>query len=250
MKMLDHREEGLNLVQVMDVYIQVPGDLPHHEYNDTLTIRSSRDSFWLNDETEYKIETFESDTIPEKTTIDGFSFSALRHFTTFERYLHVRLGEKETYICILGKNGWKFPMAFKHKTQVEGDILTRRVTIAPVEEMEAYLEKLFHAPFDALEITRLPAYYKHKKRVICLDEAVGQVYGVSHSLSRPLKKDLPSLGQMEIEFWSRIVPEGEIPEPMIDPASYDRLIRLMENRLTGDYTAPGRTKTEWLKQLI
>ena len=249
MRMLNHREDGLNLVQVLDVFIEVPGDLPHREYNDTLDIRSSKNSFWLNDETEYKIETEDTDAIPSDVTLEGFAFSGMKHFTTFERYLKVRHGEQETYICILGKKGWKLPMAFKHKEQVSGDVLTRRVIIAPYEEMEAYLEKLFQCPFDSLEITRCPAYYKHKQRVICLDETNGQVYGVSHSYSRPLRKDLPPLCEIEIEFWSRIVAEGEIPDPMIDMESYHRLIALIENRIKGAYTAPGRTKTEWLKQL-
>ena len=249
MRMLDHREKGLNLVQVLDVFIEVPGNLPHSEYNDTLNIRSSENSFWLNDETEYKIETEDADAIPSEISIEGFAFSGKKHFTTFERYLKVRHGERETCICILGKKGWKLPMAFKHKEQVAGEILTRRVTIAPYEEMEAYLEELFHCPFLSLEISRYPAYYKHKQRVICLDETNGQVYGVSYSYSKPLKKSLPPLGEIEIEFWSRIVPEGEIPDPMIDMDSYLRLIALIENRITGSYMAPGRTKTEWLNQL-
>lgn len=74
MKMLFSNQPQQNLVKVQDVFITVPGKKKHIEYNNTLNIRSSTNSFWTNDEVEYKIETENYD-IPTTVTIKNFSFS-------------------------------------------------------------------------------------------------------------------------------------------------------------------------------
>jgi len=70
-----------------------------------------------------------------------------------------------------------------------------------------------------------PAYYKTKHRCVCLDEEIGQVYGVSYSWSRPLKKEIAPFGEIEIEFWSRIVKAGETAE--MDENACLKLIRFL-----------------------
>lgn len=248
----DFNLSQVSVVPVQDVFVCVDDTMPYQEYNPSLRIISASDSFWETDEIEYKIETTEGELLRNIAgkEINRFQFSNINSFTTYERYYRCDYGQQTEWICILGKKNWKKRMAIKHKRKLAGSILKRHVNILPYtqERFVDYIEKLFGVPFAYIRITTLPVYYKKKERLICIDQDIGQLYGVSYSYSKPLQKSLDRLGEIEIEFWSRILPVGDKSE--VDYNSYDRLIETLEKQLTTQYTAPGRTKVEWLNQLI
>lgn len=229
------------------VYINADDEDIYNEYNDSLSLISSENSFWITDEIEYKIECPGGfvDSFENKK-LGRFVFGKKNHQTTYERYYRLDSNNKTDYICILGKKNWKRPMAIKHKIITAGRILTRKVEIVPYSDeiFRNKVESLMEVPYNDVLITQMPVYYKSKDRVVCVDQDIGQVYGVSYSYSVPLSKKLEPLGELEIEYWSRIVKSGQ--SATVDYESFNILISLIKNIVGGK--SPGRTKIEWLEE--
>ncbi len=242
----------LNIVYVLDICVYIESNIieKYQEYNPTLHMISSDNGFWVTDETEYKIETNDGLEVIRRIACsnkDRFIFSHINTFSNFERYICYQVNGHKEYIDILGKKNWHIAMGIKHKVKTPGPELTRHVHILSFNMLEKYVEHLFDTDYNSVMQERLPAYYKTKERCICLDIRTGSLYGVSYSLSKPLKKSIPSLSEIEIEFWSRLIKENE-SGVLIDIDSYYKLIKIIESEINDENRSPGRTKIEWLEQ--
>ena len=248
-----------NLVFVIDicVYVLTNSKIMYEESNDSLAILSSQDCFWCVDEIEHKIETLNKVNLLSdlrNTTRSDFSFSDISSETCFERYYEYRLNEKIEYIAILGKRNWKRKRAIKHKKFLRDNPLTRRVHILDYHKLNGFLVALFgFIDTNKLERKKLLSYYKKKERVVCLDRTEGILYGVSFSQSKPLRKDIKPLNQIEIEFWSFLKPRDElqsIAQSNIFESRFHILVDCIANMISEDIIFPAKTKIEWIKEEI
>ena len=82
---------------------------------------------------------------------------------------------------------------------------------------EAVVED-FGAPHGVpVRITRLRPFYKRKARAVCVHRRYGVVFGVSIDHAKPV--GLPAeLSQIEVEYWSTLLPKTAAPDPAALPA--------------------------------
>jgi len=244
------------------VYTLSRSDALHIEYNPTLTLRSSANSFWTVVEIEQKFDLESRLDAPEDLfstmILPGFDVGDPTTETTFERYCEATLGTRRAHLVLLGKRGWRRPPAIKYKVRVPGQILSRRVTIEPLEQdrIHGALREMLGPDGDRATLRSLPAYFKRKTRSVCVDTASGCVFGVSYGLATPLSKRVSPFAQAEIEYWSRIVPGSDRDARQNDTelmwTSFHRLIQAFSGVLRArgiGFDLASTTKIDWLSSL-
>ncbi|WBW94867.1 hypothetical protein [Oceanirhabdus sp. W0125-5] len=233
------------------------------EYNPTFNLYSSKESFWTVEEIEYKLDVLPKEKFDfkefkklfEENNEGNYYSGEIATVNSFERYLNLKTTGKETYLVLLGKKGWKRKQAIKTKKTKIGDILTRTVKITELnkENFVNCVEELTGEEFSNVEMNYMPSFYKRKDRVVCVDKKNGYVFGVSYSQAQTIDKTKSKFNQIEVEFWSRIVADGEPSEFSWDKVkeSHFKLIKDIQNKLTkANYTyVQGEKKYEWLSKL-
>ena len=248
-----------NLVLIINIYAYAVSDKieSYCEFNDSTKMLSSENSFWVTDEMEYKIETGVPVSIESIIALvhnGRFCFSKALSQTCFERYYKYVQASHYEYIDILGKRNWKRPMALKHKKLLKTKpVLTRLVNLLPFSEenLDAYINSLFDRSLPVVRY-KLDPFYKKKNRLICIDTNEGTVFGVSDSVSTPLSPKRRNLNQIEIEYWSKIIPSSDRDKmngtEAIDYDVFFELIDCIKEQINVLYNAPGCMKTEWLEE--
>jgi hypothetical protein len=229
-----------------------------YEYNPTTAVISSDGPFWVSKEVEYKIET--ENFVPMEQLLTRihskhYVFSAPVAQRSFERYYKYTDGINTEYIDILGKKGWKKPMALKHKKMLPNNpILARKMYLLPYsrEKCDELVLSSFR-DYESVSIHKLDPFYKVKERSICVDVNRGIVYGVSSSKAEPLTKRRRKLYQIEVEYWSRIVSDIDMIRENfegdgIDYKGFFELINLIDGSLNIKKKSPGCRKVEWLEE--
>ncbi|GHV36502.1 hypothetical protein FACS18949_15970 [Clostridia bacterium] len=247
----------LNIVRIQDVLaFRVDSTIERlKEFNPTLNMLSEEGGFWVTDETEYKIEVGNDINVLDGVAnreISDYSFSDLCEFANYERYVKCYNDQQCIYISILGKKNYKRAMGMKCKTKKDAPILTRHVEILPysLDSFNEYMQTKLSMPYSSINQLHLPAYYKKKRRLICLDRKQGLVYGISNTISRPLTLKISEFHEVEIEYWSRLVygnQEVTSADFPYDLSRFNDLINLVLSNINGVKHHPGRTKIEWLE---
>lgn len=259
----DNQEAYLHLLNVAGtlVYKVVFSIAEVGEYNPSLALQNSENSFWTVNETEYKIdlkgdkkfsfETFKG--LFEDCYFGGVETGCVETTNSFERYIEVESPSAQGYFVLLGKKGWKKEPAIKYKQPRASAILTREVSIKALnkENLIETIENLGNQPIEDTQLRQYPAFYKRKDRVVCIHQETGFIYGLSYSEAKTMGKSVNYFNQIEIEFWSQMVDLDKIPQNywQLVEKNHFELIDLIERRLRSNgfkYKAPGRKKHEWL----
>ncbi len=248
------------------LYALSKGPGPYCEYNPDVEIRSPEYGFWSAIEIEYKIDILTPQKmrgVLESIQFNGFAHGPVTTEKSFERYkmlrpVNVQVSKPYPYIAILGNRNSRRPMAIKCKKTRFGKILTRKVQLLPFNEAnlkEAAAFVMGHQPIE-VNLVDLPAFWKTKSRVVIVDKKLGYVYCLSYNIAIPLRRSGTPFSQIEIEYWSKLVPENLSPEDKSMKQnlyeSYDRLIQETTahlERTQVKYSSPGRTKYDWLSTL-
>ncbi|MHC1747159.1 MAG: hypothetical protein AB9856_02075 [Cellulosilyticaceae bacterium] len=255
----------LNVCKVVNTLCYKVSSSPEvmEEFNPTLKLECSEDSFWSVNETEYKIDVNPSKDFSfnhfkqlfEEVTVQHFDMGKIQRTNSFERYLELEARGKKDYLVLLGKKGWAKKPAIKLKKQAQGDILTRTVKILELtkENLINSIEELTQNEYQDVAIRRFPSFYKTKDRVVCIDHKRGYIYGLSYSEAKTLSKDNQCFNQIEIEFWSQLISSNEAKDINWENVrlSHQEIILAIEEQLTNesfDYNAPGGRKYDWLSQ--
>ncbi|WP_288174864.1 hypothetical protein [Sporofaciens musculi] len=248
-----------NLVFIINIYVYAISDEieSYCEFNGSTKMLSSENSFWITNEVEYKIETSMPISIESIITLvsnKDFCFSGILSQTSFERYYKYMQGFHFEYIDILGKKNWRRPMALKHKKLLKTEpILKRHVNLLPFSEdaLDKYINSLFDVSLPVVR-QKLDSFYKKKNRLICIDINRGTIFGVSDSVSVPLSPKRRNLNQIEIEYWSTIIPSSNVDKmndmEAIDYDIFFDLIDYIKENIGVSYKTPGCMKTEWLEE--
>lgn len=255
----------LNVCKVVNTFCFKISYYPEEmvEFNPTLKLECSEHSFWSVNETEYKIDVKPREIfnfscfkkIFEEVQIKHFDTGCVQRTNSFERYLELNSNQKKQYLVLLGKKGWPKKPAIKVKKQEQGEILTRKVKILELTEQNLIhsIEELTQSHYKDVEIRKLPAFYKTKDRVVCIDNKRGYIYGLSYSEAKTLSKENQHFNQIEIEFWSQLISKQDPNQFDWENVrlSHEELILAIEAELikqSFNYNAPGGRKYEWLSQ--
>ncbi|GKX65202.1 hypothetical protein [Inconstantimicrobium mannanitabidum] len=260
------RKKYINILKVVNTLCYKISDSIEtlSEFNPTLKMECSKNSFWSVNETEYKIDVYPTDKFSfskfnamfENVNIENFETGAIQCTNSFERYLELQSDNIKDYLVLLGKKGWSKKPAIKFKEKEEGEILTRRVKILELnkENLIESIEQITKENYKNVQIDKLPPFYKRKDRVVCIDQKRGYVFGVSYSEAKTATKDSSMFNQIEVEFWSKLISGNA--NPNIDwedvNISHKELIKAIEKTLVKEnfkYRAPGGRKYDWLSQL-
>jgi hypothetical protein len=239
------------------------------EYNPSLEIQNSKNSFWksLEIEKKYNLEKDARDLIRhlvyEKDSHLDFSNSV--EDTTFEHYFKVISSSKVYYFVKLGKKNWKRKVAIKYKKlsseNFDNDLINSRQTMISEYNRTNYIRAindLLGKDINNHRINSLTPFYKHKSRVVCIDKINGTVWGVSSDISIPLSADKESLlKQIEIEYWSQLTKKDRYKKNKMYKymakknfkESLSFLTRYIENLLRKNnigYQESLQSKSEWI----
>lgn len=233
------------------------------EFNPSLKLKSSVDSYWEFEEVEYKLDILpthkfsflEFKRLFENIDIANYESGEISRETTFERYLSLETVSLRNYIVILGKKNWRKKRALKTKQLISDNILTRRVNICPlsIENFKSELKKLMYVNLEEIKVEFFPAFYKKKERIVFVHKLYGYVFGVSYSEAKTMTHRKSRFNQLEIEYWSKLVETDSDKE--IDKEQLKRVhVNLVEEikthlRINGFCTLRGGTKYEWLSCL-
>ncbi len=195
------------------------------EVNPDLQILDAKSAFWHSVECEAKINAGlpldRFGELLEELAGDAFSFGPLSHSLSYERHFLLDAGGAEAYVVRLGKRNDKRKVAIKFKeTQGERNgILLRSM------KLEEWSPAAFNAVVEGfgarhgapVRIKPLRPFYKRKARAVCVHRRHGVVFGVSLDRSKPA--GLPAeLSQIEVEYWSTLLPKGGAPDPAALPS--------------------------------
>lgn len=256
----------INILKVVNTLCYKVSDSEEElfEFNPTLKMECSKDSFWSVNETEYKIDVYPRDKFSfghfhamfENVNIDGFETGEVQCTNSFERYLELQSKDMKDYLVLLGKKGWTKKPAIKFKQKEEGDILTRRVQILELNKKNLIesIEQITKEKYERVQLNKFPAFYKKKDRVVCIDKKRGYIFGVSYSEAKTVTKDSSRFNQIEVEFWSKLINKNESTNINWEDVniSHQELVKAIEETLLKQnfkYKAPGVRKYDWLSQL-
>ncbi len=193
----------------------------------------------------------------------GFPKSESSVTTSFEQYVmlnNVRAGQISArgYAVIHERIG-EPPNAIKYKVRIPGRILSRKVTILDysegnVQKVERLLSGRECMPFESRLC--LPTFSKSKKRCTVIDASHGFIFGVSYAISRVTTNAEQKLGQVEVEYWSRLAPVDfhcdQSTFRLQRNRSHRRLVDAVRSVLIGAgfiVDEQQTTKIEWLRAL-
>ena len=250
-----HPAEGETVGQVeichAPVFYRTYLSLPTVEINDDLTVLDSTHCFWDTVEYELKIDMAPCDVasvlrFAVEALQRDYSPSEVSHFRSYERHCLVRKQAAATHCVRLGKKGWRIQKAIKIKAPWEPP--GRRVSIGP------YSESAWAGLIEGAEtVTEYPAFYKDKYRYVLVNRQTGSVFGVSGSATRFLSKRYPNKYEIEVEYWSNLLPLGT---PHRFDSENERELRAIIRAITEQlskghvpWTYPGVKKIDWLGTL-
>lgn len=224
--------------------------LPLIEVNDDLTIYDPLNCFWTTIEYELKIDIAKCNpldilenirnVLEEKYTISNISFQK-----SYETHFEVAKQASVLHCVKLGKKNWKIKKAIKVKTAY--DDLGRKVSIVPYSKQN--LDKIFQ---DAT-IKQYPSFYKDKYRYILVNRHSGSVFGVSCSATNLLTKKTYDKYEIEIEYWSNLLPLNSNhrfdEENKKELYSIANIITNYLSSIDIKYAFPGVRKIEWLRSI-
>lgn len=225
--------------------------LPLVEVNDDLFISESQNSFWSTVEYELKIDIEECNAFDILEGIkcileENYTISKISFQKSYETHCEVIKKTSISHCVKLGKKNWKMKKAIKVKTVY--DDLGRQVSIVPYSESNwnAILQ-------DAIQIKQYPSFYKDKCRYILVNKHIGSVFGVSSSATNFLAKKAPNKYEIEIEYWSNLLPLDARhrfdEENRKELYSIAHIITdyLLSNNIKHSF--PGVRKIEWLRSI-
>ncbi len=266
----EYTEQGnkkyINILKVVNTLCYKVSDLKETliEFNPTLEMECSNNSFWSVNETEYKIDVYPRERFGfsqfhnmfKNVDIKNFQMGDVECTNSFERYLELQAENRTDYLVLLGKKGWPKKPAIKFKQKEEGDILTRRVKILELNKKNLIqsIEEITKEKYDKVQINRFPPFYKKKDRVVCIDKTRGYIFGVSYSEAKIVTKNNSRFNQIEAEFWSKLINQNEDND--IDWGDVDRshreLVEAIQHKLINEnfeYKSPGGRKYDWLSEV-
>lgn len=224
---------------------------PLVEVNDDLHIRNSQNSFWDTIEYELKIDVEPCDIAAVLSGAIGalgqeYSISSLFHQKSFEKHYEMQVDTESMHVVRLGKSSWKIQKALKIKTPY--DQTGRRVSILPysIAEWDKLVEK-------AALVRGYPSFYKDKYRYILVNKQTGSVFGVSGSGTKFFSKGYPNKYEIEVEYWSNILPLGS--RHRFDEKNKEELYAIVKaiqgylSECNVQSVFPGVKKNEWFRKL-
>ncbi len=136
--------------------------------------------------------------------------------------------------------------ALKIKTPY--DQTGRRVSILPysIAEWDKLVEK-------AALVRGYPSFYKDKYRYILVNKQTGSVFGVSSSGTKFLSKRYPNKYEIEVEYWSNLLPLGS--QHCFDEKNKEELYAIAKSiqaylsECNVQWIFPGVKKNEWFRKL-
>ena len=252
--------EVITVLNIQNEFVYCRGNKPHgiREYNRDLQLFSSIGTArWRFKEIEYKFnilnkEEFLYQLFPD-LTFSGFAISRspqLFHSVETMFYPH-----PDSYFSLLKWEDETTYNAIKiKKTVSKRPILTRDTLI--VDYSPHRLSQVF--TLFGIDENRFlyhsSTFIKKKQRHIAVDCDNGFVYGVSYNISR---LDNHLFCQVEIEFWSKIVPQTAQPidlagDSATQLASHEKLIKCMCHYLSDrgiSFNIDQIQKKEWLQTI-
>ena len=234
-----------------NLYYFAKDSLPLVEVNDDLAVHNSQNSFWDTVEYELKIDIEPCDIAAVLTgAVEAlgrdYSISSLYHQKTFEKHYEIQTDTQSIHAVRLGKSSWNIQKALKIKMPYNQ--MGRRVSIQPysIEIWDKLVEK---ADF----VRAYPSFYKDKYRYVLVNKQTGGVFGVSSSGTKFLSKRYPNKYEIEVEYWSNILPLGS--QHRFDDDNQEELyaivrgiqVYLSEHNVQGVF--PGVKKNEWFRKL-
>lgn len=237
-----------------------------YEYNPNVDVVCKKWCRGTYIETEYKINVL-SCHIEFFSLFDNINFA---HFSkgvssvmpSFEEYFYYILEKRNSiitpYYVIIHESKTSGPNAIKFKTISRGEILTRKVSLIDYtqENLNYTKNTLLSGASKILEgPIKLPTFNKTKKRFPVLDEENGLIYGVSYSISQLTTWPFKKFCQIEIEYWSQLIPKGvnngQAASCKQRNISYQKLIKSIIQELTKNdisFDEKQTTKLEWLQR--
>lgn len=226
-------------------------DQPLIEVNDDLRIHNSKNSFWDTVEYELKIDIAPCDILAVLTgavcSLEGeYTISTIFHQKSFEKHYEIQKDTKTIHAVTLGKTSWKMQKALKVKTPY--DEIGRKVSIRPysIAEWDKLVEKADY-------VQAYPSFYKDKYRYILVNKRTGSVFGVSSSATKFLSKHYPNKYEIEVEYWSNILPLGA--RHRFDENNKEELYTIVQviqrylSKQNVSWSFPGVKKNEWFRKL-
>lgn len=244
-----------NKIKICDDYVQINNlisDVKWSEINDDLFIEDSKNSFWHTIEYEMKIDIYHN-SIEEllsnlKAELLEYDSSKIYFLNSFEHCYEATDGNLRVYYVILGKKNFKKKKAIKVKEI--NDRLGRKVSILEYSQqnINSFLKSCFSNKF---KTKSYPAFYKKKYRCILVHKINGSVYGLSISKTNFLKKSLQNKVEIEIEYWSNIMPVNQShkfdKENLKEMEDILKIIIIYLRKHNIKYKYPGVRKSEWFK---
>ena len=228
-----------------------PNNTTLQEVNDDLCVVDSNNNFWTTVEYELKIDVEYCDIQAVLVRVansmaDVYSLSQIAHQKSYEK--HYKIAETSGWMhCVqLGKKGWSVQKAIKSKTA--HNTLGRNVTIQPYSR-QAWEQILC----DATQIQKFPVFYKDKYRFVLVNKQTGSVFGISGSKTKFLSPKYANKCEIEIEYWSNLLPKGSQHKfDQSNQAELDYIVQRTTQKLTDEkilWNFPGVRKIDWLEGL-
>ena len=234
----------------------------YEECNDAFSLISSSRAHWHTLEIEYRL-TFASAphvfvSSLHKTIRSHFTYGLPIRDVSTERYFRVRSPNGARYIITMPPNiSLGYPANMKYTEPLYG----RNPSISRYHILP-HTPSTFAAAIGVLSQTQFPpsviplaTITKRKTRVVAVDGRTGHIFGVSgHTVTLPHQSI--HLQQLEIEYWSRLLPRGARSFPLNNTV-LDRTLRSLVKSIRRYLTirnihfrAMGLTKAKWLESVL
>lgn len=254
-------DEIVTILHIQNEFVYSKGCFPYGicEFNNSLCmLDNSGSARWRFQEIEYKINVLnkEEEFYHIFTHLDLPGFSVTRLPQEFHSVETMYYPYADSYFSLLR---WKNEQAYNaikiKKTIATEPILTRDTLIIDYTPKHlSYVYLVFGTNPDDF-LSHSSSFVKKKQRHIVIDNAKGYIFGVSNNLSH---SNDHVFCQIEIEYWSRLVPkQSPIPANLHDDSpdrleSHFRLINRMYEFLRRHNTSYNNIqlqKSVWLKSI-
>ncbi|MBU0975485.1 MAG: hypothetical protein ABIE03_02615 [Patescibacteria group bacterium] len=222
----------------------------YRESNEDAKIKSSKLALWKIIEIEYKYNINKNGksfiNYLSEEEFGNFDFGHSTKEYTSERYCDLNSGDKEIANLDILDATDKYEKSIKYFKDIKCDYLPKK-ELNIIAFNRANLEKavadLTSKSLSEITLTPLKKFEKEKNRCVCINKRNGMVFGISSHRIK-VKKTKHILNQIEIEFWSRILPSNRnssTNDPLLKSTIED-LYKLIEDKLILENYKPLSTK--------
>jgi len=250
-------DEMVTVLNIQGEFIYQRGDKKYGicEYNEGFRLLDgTRDARWRFTETEYKVNILENQEdyyrLFPYLELSGFSIShSPQEFRSVETMFYPY---PDSYFSLLRWENERAYNAVKVKKIIlESPILSRDTLIVDYSpQLLSHIFWLFRTDYDGF-VRGSSTFVKKKQRFVAVDNERGYVFGVSYNVS-DFEGQL--FCQIELEYWSRIVSQVDIPSDDSSGrlCSHLKLIESMHRYLTDNgirYDNEQLQKNIWLQKI-